>query len=538
MSPVHQDSLVKTAEEILSRTSHLSKQLSQCSIVPPSSLIAGAKSDLWNSHDGEIETLRSSILALTQRLERLLEGPHAFLHEYVSTNWEYGALYTLLEFDVLEKMPLDGSPVPVIQLADSTGLPPEKLERICRLLATAGILQETSGGSFAHTAFSEILVRDEGYKSFIRFQLFETRVASAHLADSLKKPIPFWKGQTAFEHAWGMPMYEWHAKHPEKGKRFAQAMESVSRNLDPGNGMIIDWLANHQALIEDGQSPLVIEVSGKTGSFSRQLATIFPNICFVVEDPSLELLQRGQQTLEAKLASRIHFTQRDLFAPRSIQVTEGMGNHSFTRIVFLLRGVLWCLDDNEVIELLRSFISVMRRPDGPLLVVSDLVSPVRGTFEPDVERAFRRRDVTLMTMHNVKQRTAPEWDALIRSATPDFKPADPFLGNNFSISNMHIEPSHSEPGSFRIRKNAMIWTDNTNKVRVFLHAQIVLNIVEDNLNERIAIRDVLSRKTKTNHALQQRLVHVYNVVLLPNTRFISLPLCQTVRVAGVGSTNG
>lgn len=27
-----------------------------------------------------------------------------------------------------------------------------------------------------------------------------------------------------------MPMYDWHAKHPEKGKRFAQAMESVSQS--------------------------------------------------------------------------------------------------------------------------------------------------------------------------------------------------------------------------------------------------------------------------------------------------------------------
>lgn len=27
-----------------------------------------------------------------------------------------------------------------------------------------------------------------------------------------------------------MPMYDWHAKHPEKGIRFSQAMESVSQS--------------------------------------------------------------------------------------------------------------------------------------------------------------------------------------------------------------------------------------------------------------------------------------------------------------------
>ncbi|KAL9594398.1 MAG: hypothetical protein Q9219_007057 [cf. Caloplaca sp. 3 TL-2023] len=230
----HQDDLLRTAKEILSRTSYLSQQLSQSLATPPISPrpLANTNSNLWNSQNSQILALRSSILALTQRLDKLLEGPHGFLHEYVSINWEHGALYALLEFNVLEKMPLGGSPVSAVQLATSSGLPPDKLLRICRLVATAGILHETEEGFFAHTAISEILVKDEGYKSFIRFQLFETRVASAHLADSLKTPFPFWIGQSAFEHAWGVPLYEWHAQHPEKGKRFGQAMQRVSQDID------------------------------------------------------------------------------------------------------------------------------------------------------------------------------------------------------------------------------------------------------------------------------------------------------------------
>ena len=201
MAALHQNGLVETAKEIVSRTSELSEQLSQRSIVPPSGLAVGSSSQLWTTHDAKIGSLRSSILALTQHLDKLLEGPHSFLHEYVSTNWEYGALYTLLEFDVLEKMPLDGCSVHADQLAKQSGLPPEKLLRICRLVATTGVLQETEEGFFAHTVISETLVKDEGYKSFIRFQLFETRVASSHLADSLKKPNPFWTGQAAFDYA-------------------------------------------------------------------------------------------------------------------------------------------------------------------------------------------------------------------------------------------------------------------------------------------------------------------------------------------------
>ena len=192
--------LVQTAQDILSRTSDLSKQLSQQSIKPPNDLALGARSELWSTHDGEVENLRSSILALTQRLDRLLEGPHGFLHEYISTNWEYGALYTLLEFNIMEKIPLDGSSVSAGDLVADTVLSEEKLLRICRLAATAGILEEKQQGLFSHTAISETLVSDEGYRSFIRFQLYETRIASANLADSLKKPNPFWTGQAAFDY--------------------------------------------------------------------------------------------------------------------------------------------------------------------------------------------------------------------------------------------------------------------------------------------------------------------------------------------------
>lgn len=201
MPAPQQNGLVDAAKEIVARTSELSEQLSQGYIEPPSGLAVGTRSQLWTTHDPKIENLRSSITALTQHLDKLLNGPHGFLHDYVSANWEYGALYTLLEFDVLEKMPLDGSSVNADQLAKQSGLPPEKLLRICRLVATTGVLQETEEGFFAHTAISEALVEDEGYKSFIRFQLFETRVASAHLADSLRKPNPFWTGQAAFDYA-------------------------------------------------------------------------------------------------------------------------------------------------------------------------------------------------------------------------------------------------------------------------------------------------------------------------------------------------
>jgi hypothetical protein len=168
--PQDTDSLVSIASAILTHTAQLSQHLFQHSIAAPS-LHVGASSDLWRIHSGKIEDLRSTILGLTQHLNKLLEGPHGFLHEYVSPSWEHGALYTLLEFDVLQKIPLEGgTSVPAVQLAEQSNLPAEKLLRICRLAATAGILEETTEGEFAHTAISQTLVKDEGFRSWVHFQ--------------------------------------------------------------------------------------------------------------------------------------------------------------------------------------------------------------------------------------------------------------------------------------------------------------------------------------------------------------------------------
>lgn len=193
--------LVGLAEDVLAQTKKLSQFLQHSSISSPEQLSAGSQSGLWTEDSLEISSLRSEITALTYHLNNLLRGPHEILHEYISVNWEHAALYTLLEWNVFNHLPINGSTVFVTELADKTGLPEEKLLRLCRLMATVGVINEPQEGVFSHTAISEELVTDDGFRNFIGFQLFETRVASAHLSDSLRKSPDFWNENSAFKHA-------------------------------------------------------------------------------------------------------------------------------------------------------------------------------------------------------------------------------------------------------------------------------------------------------------------------------------------------
>lgn len=217
-------------------------------------------------------------------------------------------------------------------------------------------------------------------------------------------------------------MYDWHAKNPDKGARFAKAMASVSQGLDPGSVMITDWLGarirGQEEADSAGNSLLLVEVAGKNGGLdATQVASQFPSVSYQRQDISSVLSAISVPTSNARVM------------PQAPWREEALAHKPGCRsLVFLLRSVLWNLSDAQVVEVLRSFIPAIQgeldttaRKISVDLLVCDLVSPAFGSFEPHVERAFRRRDVTLMTMHNVKQRTAAEWGALFFEASPYFQ---------------------------------------------------------------------------------------------------------------------
>lgn len=94
------------------------------------------------------------------------------LLELVATNWEQGALYALLEHNVLELLP-DGGGRDIISLpvlAEATGVPREKLLPMLRLAACHGFLREPVKEAFQHGVVSKALASDAGLKAFVSFQ--------------------------------------------------------------------------------------------------------------------------------------------------------------------------------------------------------------------------------------------------------------------------------------------------------------------------------------------------------------------------------
>ena len=152
--------------------------------------------------------------------------------------------------------------------------------------------------------------------------------------------------------------------------------------------MFCDWFNNN----ETEQPTLVVDVGGRNVAF---LAAQFPKFSLETQSDNYSLHQPS---------------------------TELQG----TRLIYIVRNILWNCTDEECVKIFRTFIPAMEKNPSTVLLVNEMMSPKLGAFDRHVEQAYRRRDVTVMTMHNAKQRTEVEWKELLWKASPDFA-VSPFL---------------------------------------------------------------------------------------------------------------
>lgn len=192
-------SISQLASLILRECSAMELECKTDDVTPPS-LQAGTSTAFWSETSPKLSDSRTKALGWLEQLTSLLQGPHQFLHEFVAPNWDHGALYAFLQSPALECIASSGGRASLSRLSDVSQIPEDKLTRILALLRCKNIIHEPEENIFVLTAVSEELLGDENFRAWVEFQLFETRVASAHLAQALTtKPNDYVAGTSGFK---------------------------------------------------------------------------------------------------------------------------------------------------------------------------------------------------------------------------------------------------------------------------------------------------------------------------------------------------
>lgn len=222
-------------------------------------------------------------------------------------------------------------------------------------------------------------------------------------------------------------MYDWHVSNPEKGDRFRRAMKGVSSSeflskpshakvnrdhsgLDPADFLIRNWIEENHHLPERVK---VVELGGRYGFASTSLVAEYLEFNFEVRCESQDFLDRGQAQISPDCWPRITF--------KKVSSLSTVPSDDSDVVVYIIRNLLWNWTDDDAIQLLRSLLPALKKSTPTYILVTDGVSPGHKEFPPHVEIGYRRRDITTMTMHNVKQRSQFEWLEMFSKVDPGMK---------------------------------------------------------------------------------------------------------------------
>lgn len=269
---------------------------------------------------------------------------------------------------------LAAGPRSIPDLAEDNGADADTLYRILRALASDGVFAEDEPGVFRNSEASELLRRDnpDRWPEFAHF-FGEVCYPAVGALDPRQTDV-------AFTRAYGTDFWSWLAANPEERSNFDQAMEGGRAEL-----------ADKLAALEWRGDETVVDVGGGTGTLLRELLERRPELRGIVFD-----LPEADRD-EASLGDRISFVPGSFFE----RVPEGD--------VYVLSKILHDWDDERAAAILRA-VRAGAPDDARLLVLDSVVAP--GNDPAGVKWL----DILMLVLQRGRERTEPEWGALLDSA--------------------------------------------------------------------------------------------------------------------------
>lgn len=271
------------------------------------------------------------------------------------------------------------------ELASVTNTDSHALYRFLRALATLGILEEVESQRFALTPVGACLQTQtpDSLYSLVRW----AEEVEWGLWSNLEQCVR--TGKSAFEHVYGLGMFDYFQRNPDKETLFNAAMTSfVSRNL--------------AGIVEAYPIPpshKIVDVGGGLGSLMAAILQANPGTTGIVFDlPSV--VEGAKKHLErAYLADRCEYVGGDFF--KAVPVG---GN------IYLLVSILHDWDDDRCQAILKNCRFAMSN-QAKLLIAEMVIPP--GTA-PSFVKAF---DMTMLVLTSGgRERTEAEFQKLLAEA--------------------------------------------------------------------------------------------------------------------------
>jgi hypothetical protein len=169
MASSAQSGLLGLAKQLQEESVKLVSLIESADIEEPS-LKPSCTTNLWQEPLPELEKSRNRVVSLSKLIAQVADGPERYLWEFVGgAHYSNAALAVLLDFNILEQIPLDDS-ASTPELAQKSGLAEDKVLRLLRVVACHHIVFEIKEKTFAHSAISARLIQDKATRALMQVQ--------------------------------------------------------------------------------------------------------------------------------------------------------------------------------------------------------------------------------------------------------------------------------------------------------------------------------------------------------------------------------
>src|SRR5688572_32192901 len=176
--------------------------------------------------------------------------PHAQVIQMAVGSWVAAVIHAAAKLGLADH--LAGGAKSADELAGPTGTHAPSLHRLMRTLAGFGVLTEKENKQFALTPLGEALKKDapgSAWASIVTMAGPRFVGAFEEIMHSLET------GETGFEKAFGMPIFDYFAQHPDEASLFSQTMVGFHGGETPAVAAAYDF----------SQFETIVDVGGATG---------------------------------------------------------------------------------------------------------------------------------------------------------------------------------------------------------------------------------------------------------------------------------
>ena len=309
--------------------------------------------------------------------------PQAQMIQMATAHWVSRLLHVAAQLNLADYL-ADG-PRTAEDLAESTATHAPALYRVLRTLASLGLFTEDAAHWFSLTALGDVL--RTGTPGSVRASVL---TLTSHLftraLDNLLYSIQ--TGKTGFEKAFGMPLFEWLASHPEEASMFSETMVGF-HGAEP---------AAVAAAYDFSEFQTIIDVGGATGHLLATILGRHPGPLGILFDMP-HVVRDAPALIQARgLRDRIRIESGSFFE----SVPAGGDT-------YLLCHIIHDWSEDQCLTILGNCRHTMK-PKSRLLII-EMVLPTGDAPNPG-----KMLDIIMLAVPGGQERTEPEYRALLDNA--------------------------------------------------------------------------------------------------------------------------